>query len=144
MPTNPNILGFGNRWFAKAFKVAAPAVLASGRTIRVLPAAYFLATKLEAFDHRGAGDYVLSRDMEDLVAVIDGRTEIVGDILNADEELRLYLANRMSELIGTSAFLEALPGFLPPDAASQARSRMILERIKQILAPPVSSRQRRG
>lgn len=53
MPTNPQILGFGNQWFSPAFKMAEPVALPSGKRIRMLPAPYFLATKLEAFNDRG-------------------------------------------------------------------------------------------
>ena len=81
MPTNPDILGFGNRWFAEAFRAAEPMILPQNRCINVLAAPYFLATKLEAFDGRGTGDYVMSRDMEDLVTIIDGRKEIVDEVL---------------------------------------------------------------
>jgi len=132
MPTDPDILGFGNRWFKEAFKAAESAVLPRGNRINVLPAAYFLATKFEAFDHRGAGDYVLSRDMEDLVIVIDGREEIVEEVLAAYEDLRLYLAERIKELISAPGFLDALPGFLPPDGASQARVHLVEARFRKI------------
>ncbi len=56
MPTNPDVLGFGNVWFARAFKAARKVELPSGQRLRLLPAAYFLATKFEAFDHRGGDD----------------------------------------------------------------------------------------
>jgi len=32
-----------------------------------------LATKLEAFRGRGKGDHLLSRDLEDVVTLIDGK-----------------------------------------------------------------------
>ncbi|NVB37148.1 hypothetical protein G6O69_04850 [Pseudenhygromyxa sp. WMMC2535] len=73
MPTDPMILGFSNRWFPGAFESAVPRTLPSGQTIRVVTAPYFLATKLEAFAGRGAGDYIGSKDMEDFVAVVHGR-----------------------------------------------------------------------
>jgi len=56
--------------------------------------AYFLATKLEAFDHRGGGDFLLSRDVEDVIAVLDGRPEIVDEVREVDAELRIYLGKR--------------------------------------------------
>jgi hypothetical protein len=53
MPTNPEILGFGNRWFGPAAAAAVSIELYPGRLIRMVTAPYFLATKLEAFDGRG-------------------------------------------------------------------------------------------
>lgn len=70
--------------------------------------------------------------MEDMVTVVDGREEIVEEVLAACEDLRLYLATRIKELIGVPNFLDALPGFLPPDSASQARVQIVEERFKKI------------
>jgi len=133
MPTDPELLGFGNQWFAQAFSAAHYRRLPSGNTIRVLPSPYFLATKIEAFDHRGAGDFLLSRDVEDVVAIMDGRLEIVKEIKNAENDLRNYLARRLSQWLKNPDFMDALPGLLPPDAASQARVPTIIGRIEMIL-----------
>jgi len=51
-------------------------------------APYFLATKLEAFDGRGKGDYLSSHDIEDIVAVLDGRPEILDELLKASKSYR--------------------------------------------------------
>ena len=91
MPTDPNILGFGNRWFSKAFSSAVPYRLTSGQQIMLLPAPFFLATKIEAFKHRGNDDYVLSTDMEDIVTIIDGRSEIIEEVSSSDSDLKTYL-----------------------------------------------------
>ena len=91
MPTDRKVLGFGSRWFAPAFAAAETFPLTSAIEIRLLPAPYFLATKLDAFDYRGEGDYLLSRDMEDIVAVLNGRPEIVDEVKSSDKNLRVYL-----------------------------------------------------
>jgi hypothetical protein len=132
MPTDPELLGFGNQWFARAFPVAHSHRLPSGASIRVLPSPYFLATKIEAFHHRGAGDFLLSRDVEDVVAIMDGRREIVKEIKNAENDLRDYLAGKFSQWLKDPDFMDALPGLLPSDAASQARALIIIERIEMI------------
>lgn len=82
MPTNPEILGFGNRWFEPALKSAATIELPSGKCIRMVSTPFFLATKLEAFDGRGRGDFVLSSDVESCIwgtlppsSPYDGRCE---------------------------------------------------------------------
>jgi len=134
MPTDPSILGFGNIWFARAFKEAQEVELPSGGTLRLLPAVYFLATKLEAFDNRGEGDFLLSRDMEDVVIVLDGRPELVNEVKAAKKDLRHYLVKRFSDLISDQNFIDALPGHLPPDAASQARTRHIIQLLRNLSA----------
>jgi predicted nucleotidyltransferase len=132
MPTDPRILGFGNQWYASALKASELIDLPSETSIRVVTAPYFLATKLEAFDGRGNGDFLLSHDIEDLVALVDGRTELVDEVLQADELLRSYLAARFTALLDSTSFLDALPGHLPPDSASQARLPLLLERFRAI------------
>jgi len=132
MPTKPGILGFGNEWYQPALDAAASINLPSGKHIRMVTAPYFLATKLAAFEGRGKGDYVTSHDMEDIVAVLDGRPEIVDEAKQADKVLREHLAARFTALLNARNFVEALSGHLPGDAASQARAPLILERITAI------------
>jgi hypothetical protein len=61
-------------------------VLASGRSIRIVTAAVFLATKLEAFRCRGHGNFFFSHDREAPMAVVDGRASLL-------EECRLRPAS---------------------------------------------------
>jgi predicted nucleotidyltransferase len=132
MPTDPKILGFGNQWFTPAYEASEWIVLPSGKQLRLLPAPYFLATKLEAFACRGKNDYLMSRDIEDIVTVLDGRPKIVSEIKQASEELKIYLVACCSGLLKKRDFLDALPGHLLPDAASQARSILVIDRLKAI------------
>jgi hypothetical protein len=83
--------------------------LEPGLRIRVVTAPYFIATKLEAFRGRGHGDYASSDDLEDLLTVIDGREAIVDEI-TAAIDLRRYIAEQFRTLLGTSAFIDAVPG----------------------------------
>lgn len=130
--TKSDVLGFGNRWYESAMRMAELVALPSGRSIRMVLAPYFLATKLETFDGRGQSDYMLSHDIEDIVAVLDGRAEILAEILETNGSLRTYLAERFAVLLKTRDFIEALAGHLPGDAASQGRIPLITERIEAI------------
>lgn len=129
MPTDPAILGFANRWYADAMRHALEMEL-DGILLRVVSPAYFLATKLEAFHGRGKGDYMASHDLEDFIALLDGRLEIVADVEAADNEVRDYLAQNMGRLLANDDFLDALPGHLPGDPASQQRVVIIEERMR--------------
>ena len=131
MPIDAAVLGFTNRWY--------PAALASARLvtiaelqIRVVTAVCFLATKLEAFAGRGNDDFAGSHDLEDVVTVIDGRREIVTEALAANEDVRRYIGERFTTLLSNATFVDALPGLLMPDAASQARLPMVLDRLRRI------------
>lgn len=130
MPTNPEILGFGNYWYRPAFATATQVALPSGRMIRMVSAPYFLATKLAAFDGRGQGDYVASHDLEDIVAVLDGRQEVIEEVRQSEPALREHLESRFVDLLKETRFLDALPGHMPGDTASQARVPRIIERLK--------------
>ena len=132
MPTNPELLGFGNQWYRPAVEHAQLVTLPSGAKIRMVTGPFFLATKLEAFDGRGKGDYMASHDMEDIISVIDGRPELVAELKSSSNELRCYLAKRFRGLLGIEGFVDSLPAHLPGDAASQARLPMVIERIEAI------------
>ncbi len=121
MPTLEKILGFSNRWYPLALKTAAPVALPSGVVIRLVQAPVFLATKLEAFAGRGNHDYLFSHDLGDLLSVIDGRETLVEECRQSDPKLRAYLRDWVVRLLRTPAFLDALPGHLPGDSASQER-----------------------
>lgn len=132
MPTETEILGFSNEWYRPAVAHAEVVTLPSGRQIRMVSAPYFLITKLEAFDGRGEGDYLSSHDIEDVVAVLDGRPEMVGDVTAAEPELVKALSERFTALRGDARFVEAVSGHIPPDETSQARVTVVLDIIEQI------------
>jgi predicted nucleotidyltransferase len=132
LPLDEKILGFSNRWYRAAMDSAISRRLSQDLEIRVVTAPYFLATKLDAFRGRGRGDLAASHDMEDLIFVIDGRTTIVEEVQREAPVLREYLGTAATELLGTPEFLDALPGYLLPDAASQARITTVLRRMRAI------------
>jgi hypothetical protein len=74
-PLDANILGFSNRWYKPAMDSCVVHELEPDLRVRVVTALYFCATKLEAFAGRGKHDYQSSHDLEDLMAVVDGRAE---------------------------------------------------------------------
>ena len=96
---------------------------------------HFLATKLEAFYGRGGGDYLASHDLEDLVAVIDGRPEIVDEVAAADKGLRYFLAEAIAKFLADPAFPYALQGHLPSDPGSQARLPLQMKRLHGMAKP---------
>ncbi len=132
MPTDSKILGFGNQWYATATRNAECIQLPSGKSIKMVSAPYFLITKLEAFDGRGAGDYLMSHDIEDIIAVLDGRPEIVNEVKRAETELVSELTQRFKKLLQNKQFVDAVSGHMPTDTTSQSRVPMILETIKQL------------
>jgi len=129
MPTEEKILGFGNQWYQPALENAMQVKLPSGKSISLVTAPYFLITKLAAFEGRGNGDYLMSHDIEDIVALLDGRPTVLEDVRNADEVVKKAIKEQFSMLSRDERFLEAVPGHLPGDEASQARLPLIIERV---------------
>ena len=132
MPLDEKILGFSNPWYRPALESAVALQLSPDLKIRVVTAPYFLATKLEAFKGRGQGDFLNSRDLEDITFVLDGRPSLVAEVRSERPELREYLAKEFKNLLETQRFLDSLPGYLFPDAASQERITIVLDRMHEL------------
>jgi hypothetical protein len=132
MPLNEEILGFSNRWYKAAAEAAGLFPLTPLLQIRVITAPYFLATKLEAFRGRGKRDYFGSPDLEDVLSVVDGRPILKDEVKASPDDLRAYLETAISNLLKDSRFIDALPGHLLPDSASQARMDVVLRRLRDL------------
>ena len=101
-------------------------------TIKLVTPPYFLATKIEAFKGRGKGDYMASHDMEDIITVLDGRREIVDEIKSSSDELKTFLSTTFRRFLADKNFLDAIPGQLLPDRASQARLPRRIKLLEEI------------
>ncbi len=132
MPPDPSVIGFSNRWYPEAIRTAEPFTLEPGLDIHLITAPHFIATKLAAFASRGNGDYLRSADIEDVVILVDGRPELVGEAARSQADLRQFLSSESRALLAASAFREALAGHLDPDETSQAREGLVLGRLREI------------
>jgi predicted nucleotidyltransferase len=132
MPTIKGILGFTNSWYRHAVQQAQRFRLPRGAEIKLVSPPLFIATKLEAFAGRGKGDFGGSADMEDIIAVVDGRSELVEEILASDAEIRDYIADEFDNLLGNERFVETLGWHLASDSANQARDSEIIARMRAI------------
>ncbi|OIO61074.1 MAG: hypothetical protein COX57_04075 [Alphaproteobacteria bacterium CG_4_10_14_0_2_um_filter_63_37] len=132
MPIDSDILGFANRWYPLALSTATETQLPSGITIRMVTAPCFIATKIEAFLGRGNGDWWGSHDLEDLIAVLDGRPEVEEELRRADLELHRFVAKTFTRWLQEPDFIEALSGHLPGDIASQGRKQGLLGRMERM------------
>lgn len=129
MTTDPEVLGFSNSWYEMAARQAERHVLPSGRSIRVISAPVFIATKLESFRSRGAGDY-LHHDMEDIVTVLDGRPGICEEVRLAPLELREYVADEFEAISLDQTFYDRLDWLL---GGESHRKPIVLDRLRKII-----------
>ena len=131
MPIKDDVFGFVNPWYPDAV-VHPQTYELEGLQIQVISAPYFLGTKLEAFKSRGEGDFISSHDIEDIIAVLDGRPKIVEEIEQADARIMEYLSTEFRNLFANEDFLEAIPCHLPPDTGSLMRTGILRDRIREI------------
>ena len=125
MPAEESLLGFSNRWYEKSFATAWSKELKHGLSVKVVDPVCFLGTKFEAFKGRGNND-LFSRDMEDIVYVLEHRTDIVRLIQSADEDLKAYLAGAFASLLRHPDLENTLPGMVD----SKDAAGVVLQRIE--------------
>lgn len=104
--------------------------LESDLAIRLVTPPLFLATKLEAVRGRGQGDLFGSRDVEDVVAVVDGRGELVAEVAASDPEVRAFLADAVGALLDRRDFRPAIEAHLGFEATAHARAGIVWERLE--------------
>jgi predicted nucleotidyltransferase len=133
MPTKGEQIGLNTEWFREVLAEAVEVEYADTK-LKIVSPVGLLVTKYLTFTERGENDYYASHDLEDIITVIDGREGIVSEINEASDDLRNYLVAGVRELLKSRDFLEALPGHLPPDSASQLRLPQLREKLKKIAA----------
>jgi hypothetical protein len=130
MPTQESILQFSNRWYPLAVQNSIQIELSENTSINVIGAPLFVCTKLEAFANRGHGDYVSSWDIEDVIAIINGRDELVTECAEESPTVQEFLGLNFRRFLGDEYFLNALPGLLP--YAARNREPIVLSRMTAI------------
>ena len=128
VPVDAHVLGFTNRWYRPGFAKAVSTALDDKVSLRHLDAPHFLATKFEAYNDRGGRDVYLSHDLEDIVTVIDGRAELVDELLRAEPALRAHVVAQAQALLAHNELANALPGIV----AQPIRAGVVLGRLQRI------------
>jgi len=133
MPTEGRHLGLNTDWFSDVLATATEQVFSHTKLKLVSPVG-FLVTKYVAFLDRGRGDMYASHDLEDFVAVIDGREAIVVEIDRAPERIRRYMIEAVRSLLSATNFVGALPGYIASDTAGQGRLPGLINKLQGIAA----------
>lgn len=129
MPTNEKILGFTNKWYREAIESAVWFTLPSGAKIRIVSAPYFIATKIESFKGRGEGDFLTSRDIEDIITLVDGRETLGEEIAKIGGPLQGYIAEEIGKLLHEKDFEYAVESAVRSD---MPRAEIIHERLNRM------------
>lgn len=113
-------IGFENLWTAKAMD----------QEINILSAPCYLATKFEAFKHRGS-DYRTSHDIEDIIYLIDNRTTIVEEVKKSDPRIHSFLKEEIQIIINQGLLTEVLSAHTHP-LLVEDRLPILEDKITQI------------
>lgn len=132
MPVDGAFMGFRGAWFRAVCDRPWSVEVRTGISVRVARAPELLATKAEAFEDRGKGDFVVSKDVEDFLAIVNGRAELLDELRDAPRAVRQYVCDTVAGWIRSDDFMEALPGQLHGDDASQQRIAMLIGRLRSI------------
>jgi len=132
MASTDSMRGPTNRWYSIGFDSIQKFQI-EGVLIQILSAACYLATKFEAYSHRGNGDYRTSYDFEDIIYLIDNRTTIVEEVRVADKRIRDFLKSEFRKILNTSYAEEILSAHLHP-LILEKRYPILLAKINDMLA----------
>lgn len=131
MASTDSMRGPTNRWYSIGFD-SIQKIQIEGVLIQILSAACYLATKFEAYNHRGNGDYRTSHDFEDIIYVIDNRTTIVEEVRVADKRIRDFLKSEFKKILNTAYAEEILSAHLHP-LILEKRYPILLAKINDLL-----------
>ena len=127
MAATDTMRGPTNRWYAVGFE-SLQEISIQNISIQVLSAPCYLATKFEAFNHRGQGDYRTSHDFEDIIYVIDNRTSIIEEAAVADARVKTFLTEEIKKILNSPYSEEILSAHLHP-LILEERYPMLLNKI---------------
>ncbi len=127
MPLDADILGFSNPWYSHAMRRFKAIKLDNTISINVVTAPVFVATKFAAFQARGANDPFMSHDLEDVLLIVDGRSELLDEISSGNRVVRDFVIEELSTLQSQPYFQDLIAGTF-----QAARGLIVRERIRAI------------
>jgi len=132
MPVVGSVLDLSSRWYPLAVATATPVRVSDALAIRIPSAPAYLATKWDAYLDRGRGDMLGSHDLEDIIAVVAGREEIVQEVQRAEGGLRAWLAEQVREFLDHDQHDYAVRGALPDATVIPDLLDRVLNRFEQL------------
>lgn len=137
MPHPDHGMGY-NSWYEHGIRAAVAWRLPSGRSIRIFSPAHLFATKIAAFEDRGAREPLVSDDMADLIALLDGCDSLLSDMTLAETDLRAAVANWARWLLTTSDLNDIVDGHISRVAGRGREHVLVVLRALTTLTPPAT------
>lgn len=132
MSEDPGVLGFSGRWYPRVVERAERRTLVTGRSVLVAPPDLLLACKLDAWRDRGARDPYASKDLEDIVALLDGCRELEASVVGGDEDVREAIAVGLTEILEHERYRVAALGQLPRGGDADAQEARVLALARRL------------
>lgn len=132
MPAADTPIGPSNRWYPEALQHPVRYSFGGDLDANVIAPLYFVATKLEAFASRGAGDYRASHDLEDALAVIAGAANVRGNIASGARPVEQHLLRALVAFAGKDSFIDAVYGHFEGDEAGQLRAAQVVAWLRSL------------
>lgn len=134
LPSDVPEAGFSSAWFRPAFDSSVLRKLPSGLSLRFASPPYLLALKMDAFLDRGQRDAIASKDLEDIVALVGGRRELIDEVGAVESEVRNAIGRALEVLCARPNLIEEIQGQVPGDDASQERAKVVVvPRLRQLV-----------
>jgi predicted nucleotidyltransferase len=131
MPTDSNVLGFTNIWYEEGVDTKIVKTLPDGTEVFVFPPEYYVAAKFEAHKGRGGNDLRQSHDFEDIIYIFDNCADILDNISNANDTVKVYLKKECQILLTNEGINEGIESALPYGSGEESTD-IILELIQNI------------
>lgn len=130
LPSDPSALGMKGYWTKAVLGNFARFKLESGTDIKIVTPPYFLALKLEAFRDRGNHDFYAHKDMQDIIALLDGRRELADEVRRSTVELKTYVKQEFLSM--KEELLNCVHAHIGDGAGEKMRIPMVHARIEEL------------
>lgn len=130
LPVREEVLGWKSQWFEEAL-LAAKKMDVGGVSVKVISAPYFVLLKLEAFEDRGKGDFLLSTDFEDVICLFNGRSGLVQEIKESGQ-IAIVIAEKFDRYLKSRDMEDAITGFLQTESNPDERFGRIMRAFNEL------------
>jgi hypothetical protein len=114
MPCDAGVLGYSNQWYPDGIRYAVTKILPEGIPIKVFSLPYLVASKIEAFEHRGTGDLYGSRDVEDILLITSYADEFPGELQKSERKLKVFISRWFEALLNRRGVADIIASSFSP------------------------------
>jgi hypothetical protein len=136
IPGDPEVFTFNNQWCGEAMHYSQRIDIGDGLWVNTISAAYYLGTKLNAFDVRGFGDFSKSKDIFDILLVFAGHETIEAEIEHRTSPVfKAFLSEKLHEIReGSEDFSKVAARGFRTEAVLRRHMPEAVSRIKKAIA----------